>query len=218
MMNPWMIVPLKSLRDGKTRLAPQLAAAQRELLNRRLLTQVLHAAAQFPGASRTLVVSGCGDALALAREHGTEVLPEHGADGLNPAVEEARAHVQRLQPSSVLIVAGDLPLIDSDALRKVVAESRAGTGIVVATDRQRTGTNALFVPAGAPFDVKFGLDSCQLHLQEARRRGLDATVLHDPRIAFDVDTMPDYREYLDSLASESALPQWGTTQNSLLSQ
>ena len=69
-MRLWLVVPVKSLRDGKSRLAPVLSVAERRAFNEWLLVRTLQQAALFPGLERTLLVSACEEACACASAQG----------------------------------------------------------------------------------------------------------------------------------------------------
>ena len=70
-------------------------------------------------------------------------------------------------------------------------------GVVLAPDRESSGTNALGVAASQRFRFSFGPDSFAKHLAEARRRRMRVLVLHSAGLAFDVDTPEDYRTLCD---------------------
>ena len=73
-MSVWLVLPMKSLREGKTRLAPVLDITQRQALLERMFRHTLEQAALFPGLDRTLVITRCADARALSVEKGVRVL------------------------------------------------------------------------------------------------------------------------------------------------
>ena len=58
---PWLLVPVKSLRCGKSRLESALAPAERRRLNEFFLRHMIAVAGQFPGLARTAVVSDADD-------------------------------------------------------------------------------------------------------------------------------------------------------------
>ncbi|MFT3721120.1 2-phospho-L-lactate guanylyltransferase [Pseudorhodoferax sp.] len=192
-MNPLLVLPVKSLAGGKSRLALHLAPAQRRSLNAELLARTLALAARFPSLEHTLVVSRCPEVLAMARARGAAVLVEQGC-GLNTAVAQSLQlpmHAQDRPGSRVLVLSCDLPLASEQDLRALAAHD----GVVLATDRAGTGTNALGLPRGLPFQPHYGPASRQHHTAEAALRGQPCRVLHRPGLAFDLDTWDDYREW-----------------------
>ena len=80
----WIVVPVRSLTDGKRRLAPVLAPDERAALVRRLFLRTLEAATAV--GPPVLVVSPDPAALALARGRGAAGLEEPRPIGLNHAL------------------------------------------------------------------------------------------------------------------------------------
>lgn len=188
-MRPWLVLPVKSLGGGKSRLGSHLCEMQRRELNLELLERSLATAAAFPGLDRTLLVSRCPDILALARAQGARVLLESGR-GLNEAVSQAVATLKEFN-THILVMSCDLPLAEEDDLRALVGSQ----DVVIATDRAALGTNALCLPPGVEFQFHYGDSSCSRHAEEARRRGLKPRVLQRSKLAFDLDTYADLREW-----------------------
>ncbi|GAA4353668.1 2-phospho-L-lactate guanylyltransferase [Variovorax defluvii] len=186
----WLVLPVKSIAEGKSRLAPDLAPDRRRQLNLELLERALALAARYPGAVRTLVASRCPEVLALARRQGAGWIAEK-QPGLNEAVAQAFASLATRAGEQVLVMSCDLPLAREDDLRMLVRPGEA----TIASDRTGTGTNVLCLPAGAPFRFHYGPMSRERHAAQALRLGLPCRVVQTPSLAFDLDTLDDYREW-----------------------
>ena len=78
-MELWLLIPVKSLTEGKSRLQAVLAADARRQLNQMLLIRALAAASGYPGVARTGVISECAGVLGLAGDRGA--LPIRQAPG-----------------------------------------------------------------------------------------------------------------------------------------
>ncbi|WP_277211255.1 2-phospho-L-lactate guanylyltransferase [Isoptericola croceus] len=115
--------------------------------------------------------------------------------GLNPALDDARRHVEALGADRMLVVHADLPRLTVDDVEAVLA---APTDVVVATDRHDAGTNLLSVPLtghdGGGFSFRFGPGSRAAHEAEASVRGLTSAVVRRPGTAADLDTIDDWAE------------------------
>jgi len=76
---------------------------------------------------------------------------------------------------------------------------------VVAPDRLRQGTNALYWRR-APRVFRFGRTSFAAHQQAAREQGLTVEIIDRPGLAFDLDEPQDLRELtrLDSLSMKGS--------------
>lgn len=144
------VVPVRSLRDGKTRLAAALPQAAREALTRRMLRGVVEAALASDAVDAVLVVSPDPAALALAAELGQGVVPlaqDPAVPGLNPALDHGRSWARARAAAALLVLFGDLPLLGADDVRAIVGRDAS---VVLAPDRHGTGTNALLLRAAGP--------------------------------------------------------------------
>lgn len=181
-----MLVPVKSFRRAKERLAPVLDAAQRVQLVRDLAARVIAAAAPLPA----FVVCEDTEVASFAETHGAQVLWTPGL-GLSGAVMRGVELLAATGVSVVTVSHGDLPLaVDlssagRDALHGGTAE------VTLVPDRRLDGTNVATVPAEAGFVFSYGKGSFARHRAEAERLGLTCRVVHDPRLASDVDVPED---------------------------
>ena len=192
-MSDWLVVPVKSLREGKTRLASVLAPAQRYALMEQFLVHILAQAAQYPGLDKTVVVSGCGEARARAIELGVHAIAETGI-GLNAAIDQGRLAVRKWGASKMLVVPCDLPMLDSEDLRQLSRHSKNGL-IAIAPDRRGIGTNGLCLDPKLEFAFTFGEHSYRGHLESALCLGMEHNVANCAGLAFDVDTPEDLAEW-----------------------
>ena len=189
-MSIWLVVPVRSLRDGKSRLASALDPAQRSALVEWLLVHTLEQAAEFPGLKRTLVVSPCEEARARASACGARVLEEPAPGGLNQALQHAQRALSDLDAARMLMVACDLPLLRAEDLRLLADASSTGT-VALAPDRGRQGTNGVCLDTRVAFDFSFGPNSFERHLERVQQLGMRSTIVDTAALAFDVDTPGD---------------------------
>jgi 2-phospho-L-lactate guanylyltransferase len=188
-MRPWLLIPVKSLDGGKSRLASVLSAAARRELNEQLLHRMLKVATRFPGMRRTAVVSPCGGALELAKQYGAYAIRERRPRGLNAAAAQALRSLRRRGAGAVMVSACDLPRLRADDLSALARRaSQCRRTLLLCPDESGTGTNALYICRGSSLRFRFGKDSLRRHRREARRRGLAVEVYLNARIAGDIDT------------------------------
>jgi 2-phospho-L-lactate/phosphoenolpyruvate guanylyltransferase len=199
----WLLVPVKPFGEGKSRLAPLLAASERATLSRVLLERLLEAAQDAAVFAGIVVVSRDPDVLGLAAASGAEALPETGAT-LNGALEQARAFVVAQGAEAIAVLPADLPAVTGAHLRALVAQAPAGPGIVLAPSATG-GTNALLVrpPQALPF--AFGPESASRHQHLAAARGLPVAVWHSAALAYDID-LPADLSHLAPAAQPDACP------------
>ena len=191
----WLVLPVKSIADGKSRLAGHLSPAIRRSLNVELLTRSLTLAARYPGLARTAVVSHCPEVLDLAFAKGAQCIEEQGEGELNNALDQALVALRGPADEHILVLSCDVPFAREDDLRHMVVRARTSPCVVVATDRAGSGTNALCLPQGTSFQFRYGPASCMHHAAQASALGLECVVLRHTSLAFDVDTVQDHREW-----------------------
>ena len=199
----WVVLPVRGLSAGKTRLAGALGPSERMRVNRDLVLHTLRVLGRWLGGlERCLMVSPCARALRLAEQHGAMALRQpRPRAGLNPALRFAVRHAAHSGARRVLILPCDLPLLSVSALDALRAAQRGEMRIVLAPDRARTGTNALLLPSAAGFPLCFGTNSFALHREAASVRGWPLTVCERPELSFDLDTPEDLAAWRSAAAS-----------------
>ena len=183
------IVPVRSLSDGKRRLAGAMDDAARAALNEEFLVHALALAGALPGP--TLLVSP--DEAVAAHPAAADAV--HVADpglGLNTAVEAGREAARRLGAARIVVLPSDLPTARPE---DVLALANAASPVAVAPDRHRRGTNGLALDAGLDFAFRFGAGSFAAHMAEAARLGVAAQALDNSGLALDIDTPQDWRDW-----------------------
>jgi 2-phospho-L-lactate guanylyltransferase len=186
----WTVVLIKDFISAKSRLAPAMPPEQRQALAAMTATRALDAAG---AVGPTLAVCGSREAADLARARSADVLVERAPDGQNPAARLGLAEVSGRGAQSALLLSSDLPLVDAEGLRRLLARSDEEPGLLViaAPAAGRHGTNALFLRPLGDFDLQFGDASLPRFAQEAHRRGRRFIVHDDPALALDLDEPAD---------------------------
>jgi len=198
-MSDWFVVPIRSLRNGKSRLAGVLRPAERRAFNEMLLTRVLKAIAQSAGGlSRCIVVSADRDALQLASRLGATPLLDGPEPGLNAALEAACDEARSRQAASILILAADLPDASRTALARLRSATPRGSAAII-VDKLGCGTNGLLLPASCEAKFSFGEASLTRHREAIESSGVPVAIWNDPALAFDIDSPGDFLRW--SLAS-----------------
>ncbi len=193
-MQPIILIPCKSLTEGKSRLAPVLSGEQRAALCRRFLRETLSLACALTSSENIRVVSSDPEAVQLAADFGVRGADDPDGD-LNTAL--VRAVARTVRPDSpeagrnVLILPIDLVLATPAQITRTLV---APGDLVLTPDRAGRGTNLLRMAGrtAREFRFQYGDNSVSRHLAEALRLDLRVQVLGDPALAFDVDTPADY--------------------------
>jgi 2-phospho-L-lactate guanylyltransferase len=174
------VVPVKSFRAAKLRLAPVLDAPAREALARELAGRVIVAAAPLS----VLVVCDDEEVAAWAEERGARVAWTPGL-GLSAAVMAGVSQLCSEGVDLAVVAHADLPFAAG------LAELGEPGIVTLVPDLRHDGTNVAVVPTGAGFRFSYGAGSFKRHLFEASRLGLACQVVHDRRLAIDIDLPED---------------------------
>jgi 2-phospho-L-lactate guanylyltransferase len=187
---PWIVVLIKEPGTAKTRLASILPDAERRRLAEECALRALTAA---HSVAATLAVCGGPGAARLAGRAGAEACVERRPEGQNRAAERGLAAVAAKGAAGCLLLSSDLPLVDADSLRRLLQQAEAVEGpvAVAAPALGREGTNALFLRPIGGFDLQFGEASLPRFAAEARRRGRQFVIHHEPALALDIDEPDD---------------------------
>ena len=205
-MDLWLIIPVKSLTQGKSRLAAALSPAERQHLSRRLLEQTLSTVSNVDELAGVLVISPDEEAQAIARAAGATVLPETLQSGTAASNSEPNLHLNRAlglardaavdrHADAILVLPTDLPLLTVEEVHNVCQiGKRLDRGIAIAGS-QDGGTNALFLTPPDIIEFAYGPDSFHRHVYQAQRAGLPVQVIYSPALALDLDLPQDLHRW-----------------------
>ncbi len=198
MLSIHAVVPVKALSHAKSRLAGFLSLIERRDLVIEMLRRVLTTLMTCRGAAiaDVWVISADPEVLALARSAGTRTILD-SAGSLNGALEQARARLVAAGVATMLVIPADVPLISCTDVFSLANALAGEADLILATDRQGDGTNALglHLPGALPF--RFGAQSARLHREDATTLGLRLQLYASATLSLDVDdpeSLACYRE------------------------
>jgi 2-phospho-L-lactate guanylyltransferase len=194
-----ILIPAKSA-SGKKRLASVLDERAREQLCLEFLINTIHVAVSV---SNTIVIAQDATAAAIAEKYNTTVCVEPPGAGLNGALDAGRACAA---PGDGLLVCPiDLPFITSETLCRICDSSES---ISIVPDRDRLGTNLLWLPpaAVAGFQFMFGPKSFSRHSRQAEDLGLPLRTPSLPEAQLDIDQPEDLAMWRNSEAYRQRMP------------
>lgn len=175
------LIPAKTLAGAKSRLAGALSSAEREDLVEAMLRHVIGAAMAANAIDQIVMLGRRSPAYPLL-----DIIDDPGG-GLNMALRHGIASVAKRGAGRVVILAGDLPLLEPAEVDQL-ATLEPDT-IAVASDRHGTGTNALSLPLPSALDFRFayGPGSFAEHRREVQRLGLRLVAIEAAGLARDID-------------------------------
>jgi 2-phospho-L-lactate/phosphoenolpyruvate guanylyltransferase len=204
---PHVVILAKSLGLGKSRLHGVLGRFGRRGLMMGLLRRSFAIAINYVGADNCTVVSHCDSVLDLAVSFDMRTLRHSGEDGLNGAANFALQEVRLQGATHVLLMATDMPRIRVADLHAVAELGSSRCCAVVGADRHGSGTNLLFIPAGARMRMNYGPGSLQRHMDEGMNTAGRAVVYRSEEVGFDIDTPEDLRLWRWSWGPVDRMPQ-----------
>jgi 2-phospho-L-lactate guanylyltransferase len=188
----WAIVPVKPLRRGKSRLATVISAEERADLNQYLLEHTIQILKKIDEIENIMVISRDTEALALARSLGARTVQEYGSPGLNTALSRAVEIAKTYETRGILVLPADLPRLDAEDIRKILAFRKDPPVVVICPDRKKEGTNALFVSPPDLIDFKYGQGSFNKHKIAARDANARLEICELPSLELDLDEPEDF--------------------------
>ncbi|MGE0823983.1 MAG: 2-phospho-L-lactate guanylyltransferase [Candidatus Binatia bacterium] len=187
----FVVVPVKSLSLGKSRLAVCLSSQARSALSRAMLTDVVISARHAAAVHRVVMVSSDPSLLELARQLGADAVDEGHPRGLNGAAEVGTNFCLQQGATAVLILLADLPLVTPDDVDLLFRQVQSSAQVTVVPCKEGDGTNALLRVPPVVVPTRFGGPSLVAHQQIAGQYGIPCHVIEVPRIAFDLDSVAD---------------------------
>lgn len=192
----WAVLPVKELDGAKQRLASALSPAQRRELAETMLTEVLDALAATRGLAGIALVTLDPFATAQANRLGARILTDGARDGHTGAVTAAGRILAAEGAAGMLTLPGDIPATTSAELETVLAAHRPAPSFTIVPAHDEQGSNCIILSPPDVVPLRFGEDSYFPHLDAARARGIEPTIVRAPGIAMDVDHPDDLRMLL----------------------
>lgn len=187
------LIPVKTLHQAKSRLAPYLNEEERAALVLTMLQHVISTLLDSAKFERVSVVSADRKVLEHAQSWGARALFEE-RQGHNPALETAALVELATGAETLLTISADLPLLQVNDVCNMIEQSRQ-YAVVLAPSLDGTGTNALLARPPLALPYLFGPGSLQFYSMEAKQRELGFALYHSLGFALDIDTINDLETF-----------------------
>jgi 2-phospho-L-lactate guanylyltransferase len=179
------VIPMKGQRDCKCRLAPALTGLQRQSLAAWMLERVVKHLQGSNAISEIFVLTS--EEFPIPRGAARIVDPGRG---LNAAIRLAGEHVHRRELDAILVLPGDVPLIQVADVDSLVAAARPRSWVLV-PDKTGRGTNALLASPANLAETHFGAGSLARHREAAAALGINVVMHRSENLANDIDEPRD---------------------------
>jgi 2-phospho-L-lactate guanylyltransferase len=196
----WAVLPVKRLDLAKQRLVPVLSSAERMMLARTMLRDVLLTLAATPELRGIVVVSGDRMVEELARRFDARVARDLSEIGVNDAIRQGMKLLD--SNAAVLVVPADVPFATVGDLQAVV-ENLGHYPVVLAPALSDGGTNALAMRSIDLIAPNFGDDSYARHRAQAQEKNLSCGVVRSEGLGHDIDRPEDL--FVPTLLKKSSL-------------
>ncbi|HEY4963018.1 MAG TPA: 2-phospho-L-lactate guanylyltransferase [Terriglobales bacterium] len=185
-MRAALLIPVKNLTNAKQRLSEALDKAQRSQLAEAMLRDVMSAAAGVTERLEVFLVTGDERAAAMAAEFNFGLIADTRNESETAAIEMATAWCERQQYDTTVVVPGDIPMITSAELHRVLdAAPPEGAVFVPAYDRR--GSNCILRRPASIIPLRFGNESFLPHCEAMKKTGKPLIILEMPGIGLDID-------------------------------
>lgn len=199
-MTLWAIVPVKPLQRGKSRLSSILSVTERTTLNQSMLINTLKTLKSVDEIDTVLVVSRDPAALAVARDFDAKTVLEDGNPELNTALRRAAMVAIAYYANQILVMPADLPLVKVEHIKSILALSGKAPELIIAPDRRKDGTNALYINPADLIDFYYGPGSFKKHLKAAEIKGAAIQIVENEALGLDLD-LPEDLQLLTEIES-----------------
>jgi 2-phospho-L-lactate guanylyltransferase len=186
-------LPVKSLAETKTRLAPVLEPLERAALTLAMLEDALDATLALPGWE-SWVVSPDDAVLEVAARRGARAVVEETAT-LPAAIHQVQTDALGLGAHALAVLLPDIPLVTPAALTRAVHTLGPA---VIAPALDEVGTNLLLRRPPDVVPAAFGPDSYRRHLQAAAELDIPVSVVERRELGFDLDAPDDILTVLEA--------------------
>jgi len=201
-MTVFAIIPVKRLDNAKSRLSPLLTDDERKQFCLKMLEDVLKTVKSTKGIDQTVVVSNDPEVSHVAKNFDVAYIRERKT-GLNEAVSEAVDWCVGRKATSILVLPADIPLVAPADLNRMLALGEKAS-MVISPSRSGKGTNALLLTPPDACPTFYGSCSFQRHLEEASKRRISFRRFRSQRIALDIDTVEDLKDFILTNGKENS--------------
>ena len=182
-MNVSAFIPIKKFSSSKNRLANIITSPEREVLAASMAKKTIDTLHNSKICNSITVVT---NDQSLHLDYATSYFTNSSLnDGLNEAIYAQKSN------DIILIMHADLPKINEQDLHEL-ARSFDIKKVSIISDLSRQGTNCLMFNSAISFDLKFGLNSYNLFIDEFKNNGLNYQDISINSLQDDLDSEEDY--------------------------
>src|SRR5450755_3780301 len=185
-MRAALLIPVKNLTNAKQRLSEALDQVQRSQLAEAMLRDVMSAAAGVAERLDIYLVTGDERVRDMATEFRFGVIEDSCNESETAAIAMATAWCAQQEYDTTVVVPGDIPLITSAELHRVL-DAAPAEGAVFVPAYDRRGSNCILRRPASIIPLRFGNESFLPHCEAMKKTGKELVILEMPGIGLDID-------------------------------
>ena len=182
-MNVSAFIPIKKFSSSKNRLSNIISSSEREMLAASMAKKTITTLHNSEICDSITVVTNDSN---LNLNHSTSYFTNSSLnDGLNEAINLHSTN------GIILIMHADLPKINERDLHEL-AQTFDIKKVSIISDLFTQGTNCLMFNSSISFNLKFGIDSYNLFMNEFQNNDIDYQNIYIESLQDDLDSEEDY--------------------------
>ena len=189
-MSTGLIIPVKDLKNSKSRLSNDLERFNRIVLSTQMLLHTLDVANSSENVSEIVVVSSDDNVKDITQQKNVTFIKESGNFSVNNAVSIGIDYFEKKNHNSVLILPIDLICLTISDVKNIIALGKQ-YDIVLVPSKDGNGTNALYLKLPNLFHTRFDNSSLNNHILESFKRNLKMKIYVSYPTIMDVDSYDD---------------------------
>ena len=189
-MSTGLIIPVKDLKNSKSRLSNHLERFNRIVLSTQMLLHTLDVANSSENVSEIVVVSSDDNVKDIIQQKNVTFIKESGNFSVNNAVSIGIDYFEKKNHNSVLILPIDLICLTISDIKNII-ELGKQYDIVLVPSKDGNGTNALYLKLPNLFHTRFDNSSLNNHILESFKRNLKMKIYVSYSTIMDVDSYDD---------------------------
>lgn len=193
-----VVIPVKRLSESKTRLSETLSLDHRQRLVLAMLEDVVIALHKSSLVDQITVLTPDKRVIDHAVTLGVKTIVDPTDQGINESIANAtRYEIQERSGAPLLVLPVDVPLVKASTIDAIISKvRRPSSSIVVISPSITRGTNALLRNPPDVIPTRYGANSFEAHIKEAKRKQIRLEVYHAEDLEIDLDTPSDLYEIL----------------------
>ena len=193
------LIPIKKLETVKSRLSSHFSNISRRKIFMHMLRKTICAVNKSP-IKECWLLSSDAEIKLFAEEYNVEVFSDC-SNGLNPTLNH---YVNKAFDSgfNAMYLAPDLPLIDEVSLSQLMKEFNSTNQMILVSDLDKMGINAIMWRNNNLLGPFLGINSYQVHLQQAKIHNMSVISFEHRQLQYDLDTVEQFNNLPASVRSK----------------